>query len=447
MAPSATVAVLLLLLALAARTLAQALRTFSPGRLDALCDERGRPRRFGRILEGDESATLACEAVALASLVGGVVAACLAGGWLDVAPLQESPAVRVAAIAVVTLAGLVGFVALPWVIASALAERLLLAGWPLLAAAATLLRPLVWLTGGASLIFGRLLNLAPEDDDDHISRDIASVVDEGTRIGSIPSATAGMIEAVVELGERDVLDVMTPRTSIVFLPGTATLAEARQMFVEVGHSRIPVIGASQDDILGVALAKDFLDIEEEAARVSDRPELLRKPVYVPETTRVSSVLERLRQNRFHLALVLDEYGGVTGLVTLEDILEEIIGDIADETDPATEAPPWRQVDDHTLVVQGQTHLHELNEAFEGLELPEGEEYDSIAGLLLVRLDRVPEVAESLDVAGYELEVAEATPRQVLSVRVQSTRPLRRRDEPSEGETMVPVVALGNGHAG
>ena len=422
MSTTAIVALVLLATAVLLRLLSQSLRTYSRGRLDDLCSARGCDDRFGLILRSDEAATRVCEALVAAALCGAAVAAMVASGWITFAgPFPvDHPVVRVAASAIVLVAAYFLVVTVPWSLSTVVAEPLLVRVWPLVAGMLAVFRPLTWLTEAATLTLHRLLDRDDEADAaDHISDEIASVVDEGERSGTLEQGAAEMIERVVELKKRDVLDVMQPRTEIVFMPATATIAEARQTFLDAGHSRIPVHGETQDEILGIALAKDFLAPGDDGCLLASRLDRLREPVYVPETTHVDKLLESMRQKRMHIALILDEYGGVTGLVTLEDILEEIIGDIADETDPEEEEIRWVQADDGTLDVEARVHVNDLNNEFD-YDLPDDDDFDSIGGLVLKQLDRIPEVGESVDVAGLRIEVTEADKRRVVRVRVSET---------------------------
>ena len=400
------------------RLLGQSLRNFSRSRLDDLCEQRDCKPRFGEILRDDEAATRICEAITAVLLPAGLIAAAYANGWITIADWSaDPPLVQIAAAVNLVIFGYVLFIALPWSLSVVVAEPLLVRIWPVLRGLLWVLRPLTRLTELTTVFFQRLLDRENDDTStDHISEEIASVVDEGERSGSLESGAAQMIEAVVDLKQQDVLDVMKPRTDIVFMPGTFTLGEARQLFITAGHSRIPVHGGTQDEILGIALAKDFLHLEDESVMVASRPDLLREPVYVPETSRVDKLLEQIREKRIHIALVLDEYGGVTGLVTLEDILEEIIGDISDETDPEEEEVLWVQADDGSVDVEGRVHVDDLNSEFD-YDLPDDDDFDSIGGLVLKQLNRVPEVGESVDVNGLHIEVLDADKRRVNKVRV------------------------------
>ena len=404
------------------RLLAQSLRAFSRSDLQELCDDRGRTDRFGQILKDDEAATRVCEALGTLTLAGGLVAAAVAGGWVDLAWAASADPwfIRALAAALLAVTAYVVFIMLPWTLSTVLAERLLVRVWPLLAGLVWIFRPLTRLTELFTMFLHRVLDHEDDSDTaDHISEEIASVVDEGERSGSLEQGAAEMIERVVELKRRDVLDVMQPRTDIIFMPDTMTVAEARQVFLDAGHSRIPVHGETQDEVLGIALAKDFLPTGDDDRLLRDVPDRLREPVYVPETMHIDKLLERIREERMHIALVLDEYGGVTGLVTLEDILEEIIGDISDETDRDEQEQRWVRAADGSIDVEARVHVDELNDEFD-YDLPDDDDFDSIGGLVLKQLDRIPEVGESVDVAGLRIEVTEADKRRVVRVRVSET---------------------------
>src|SRR5262249_2977933 len=173
------------------------------------------------------------------------------------------------------------------------------------------------------------------DDAAVVGDEIRAVVDEGRREGVIESDAGQMIHRVMELQDEDVAAIMTPRTEMFCIDVESSLDEARLKLIESGHSRVPVIGESTDDILGLLYAKDFLKAVGPHRSGDPIPvlrDLLREPVYVPVTTQIPALLELLKRKKVHIAIVLDEYGGVAGLVTMEDILEEIVGEIADEFD-------------------------------------------------------------------------------------------------------------------
>ena len=258
-----------------------------------------------------------------------------------------------------------------------------------------------------------------ESDEETIEEEIRTIVTEGHREGLLEEDAREMIEGVIELGDADVSQIMTPRTDMHMLPLDLSWDELLRDVIGFGHTRIPVFDATRDDIVGVLYAKDLLP-ELAKPQESDRRtvgELARKPIFVPETKAVDDLLEMFQQERTHIALVLDEYGGVAGLVTIEDVLEEIVGEIVDEYDDVVEEE-IRQLDDNACEALGRTHVDEVNEAL-GLSLPEDQDFDTIAGFVFTELGRVPTIGDQLEYQGaVRVTVLAATKRRIERVRVE-----------------------------
>jgi CBS domain containing-hemolysin-like protein len=213
---------------------------------------------------------------------------------------------------------------------------------------------------------------------------------------------------------------MTPRIDIFSISVNLSLEEARRELLEAGHSRIPVVDSSPDDIVGILYARDLLECFSHDGQPRSLRSILREPFYVPETTTVDALLERMKRERLHMAIVLDEYGGVAGLVTLEDILEEIVGDIADEFDDV-EAASVRHIDPHTIEVDARTHLDELNELFD-LDLPEEADFDTVGGFVFNELGRIPQKGETVIWNSLKITITEVTERSVVKVNLTSEVP-------------------------
>lgn len=231
-----------------------------------------------------------------------------------------------------------------------------------------------------------------------------------------------MIEGVIDLGDVDVVQIMTPRTKMNMIQVDQEWEDILTEVIQTGHTRIPVYGKSRDDIVGILYVKDLLP--DLANGPNDRRplrEIVRKPLFVPESKAVNALLEMFQQVRTHIAIVLDEYGGVSGLVTIEDALEEIVGEIVDEYDQ-DEEQEIHVVDDSTCEALGRAHVEEINETM-GLELPEVDDFDTIAGFVFSELGRVPIVGESVvwnDTV--RVTVLEATRRRIDRVRIERLQP-------------------------
>jgi CBS domain containing-hemolysin-like protein len=404
---------------------AHSLRDFSRSRLAELCERRGNTGRFGEILRRHETAFIACDAFALLALF-----AFLACGatWLGLVPGGKAAAEPVATtfwVFCLLAIALLGRLMLPWTIARVAGEAFLCRGWPALRLVELLMAPLILTARRLDRLTHRLAG-RPEPapgDAAALTEEIRSVVDEGQREGLIEAEASSMIQRVIELQNEDIGAVMTPRTDMVTLRADATIEEARRKFIEVGHSRVPVVGESVDDILGLLYAKDlltYLAFDGQEARVRTIRDLVREPFYVPITTGVDTVLETMKRERVHMAVVVDEYGGVAGLVTLEDVLEEIVGDIVDEYDPAEEKGFLRIADD-AVDAEGWVHLDDLNEEFD-LDLPEDEDFDTIGGFVANELARVPEVGEQFVWRNLRLTITEADRRKVDRIRIEILQP-------------------------
>ena len=230
---------------------------------------------------------------------------------------------------------------------------------------------------------------------------------------SVSTQEAEMIDKIFDLGDTTVREVMVPLVDVVMLPADASSRDAIALIQQRGFSRIPIYGARETDVVGVVTAMDLLN---RGAQVRTVTELMRQPNFVPETKRIDDLLREMQKGRNPLAIVVDEYGSATGIVTLEDIVEQIVGEIQDEHDraPATVEP----LPDGSYWVAARTHIDELNEALDW-NLPK-HDYETVAGLVLATLHRIPRMGEVLQVPGYTITVLEADARRVAAVKIAPT---------------------------
>ena len=222
------------------------------------------------------------------------------------------------------------------------------------------------------------------------------------------------MEGALIVGEMQARDVMIPRAQMVVIRDGATLSDVLPQIIHTGHSRYPVIGESTDDILGILLAKDLLPFVLNPDAKFDLNALLRPAVIVPESKRLNVLLREFRQARNHMAIVIDEYGGVAGLVTIEDVLEEIVGEIEDETD-SDEEIQIRKLTEDSYFVQAVTPVEDFNDAFD-VEFSD-EEFDTIGGLVLQAFGRLPARNETINFSGFEFRVINSDQRKLNSLRV------------------------------
>jgi len=231
-----------------------------------------------------------------------------------------------------------------------------------------------------------------------------------------------MLRGVLEVSETQVRDVMIPRSQMVVIEADKPLDEILEVIIETGHSRFPVIGEDRDEVIGILLAKDLLRyFGADPAKGVNIRKLLRSAVLIPESKRLNALLREFRSSHNHMAIVVDEYGGVSGLLTIEDVLEEIVGEIDDEHDQE-EAEFIRPDGDRngrpSFAVRALTRIEDFNEYFE-CELDD-EEYDTVGGLVLHELGRLPRRGEKIQFGGFEFAVIKADRRRIDSLQVQRT---------------------------
>ena len=233
------------------------------------------------------------------------------------------------------------------------------------------------------------------------TEELKLIVERGGETGVLEAEEEQMISAVIELGEHRVHEVMVPRTDMTALPVTSTIDEAIDAFIREGHSRIPVYKKTIDEVVGVLYAKDLLPFLK-GGQKPDLRKLLRAPLFVPESMLVDDLLHKIQGRRVHLAIVLDEYGGTAGMVTIEDLLEEIVGDIQDEYD--VEEPLTVRLSEDEARVDGRASLEDLAELFdvELDALEDADEYDTVGGLIYHRIGGVPRPGDRVDLPGQGL---------------------------------------------
>ncbi len=236
-----------------------------------------------------------------------------------------------------------------------------------------------------------------------------------------------MIEGVIDLGDADVSELMTPRTDMVCLPLSTTVRDALRFIVNSSHTRIPVYDKNRDDIVGLLYTKDLLPelIKERDEEMRSLGDILREPYFVPETKHVDDLLQEFQLTHNHMAIVLDEYGGVSGLVTIEDVLEEIVGEIVDEYDEDL-VDGIKKIDEQTSETLGRVHIDEINERL-GLSITEDGEFDTIAGFVFSELGHIPVEGEQLTWHNLRITVLEASRRRIERLRIEN---LDRRDRES-----------------
>ena len=277
--------------------------------------------------------------------------------------------------------------------------------------ASALLVPFVWATNTIVSSLLRFVGGPTADSRQFVSREelkalLAMEPDEA----DVTTVEAEMIDKIFDLGDTTVREVMVPLVEVAMLSEGVTPADAIALIAQRGFSRIPIYAQRETDVVGVVTAMDLLKRGAEAATLAD----LRRPVsYVPETKRIDDLLREMQRSRNHLAVVVDEYGGATGVVTLEDILEQIVGEIQDEHDRAPASVD--RLPDGSYWVAARTNIEELNEALDWT-LPK-QDYETVAGLVLATLHRIPRMGEEFQIGGYTITVLDADARHVKAVKI------------------------------
>lgn len=245
--------------------------------------------------------------------------------------------------------------------------------------------------------------------------ELAEELREAGRRGLIDADALAMIEGVLEVADLQVRDIMVPRSQMVVLNRDDPPETLLPAIVESGHSRFPVIGEDRDQVVGLLLAKDLLRYFGEGGSAGfDMREVLRPAVFVPESKRVNVLLKEFRVSRNHMAVVVDEYGGVSGLVTIEDVIEEIVGDIADEYD-IEEDQTIRREGERQYTVHALARIEDFNEYF-GAQFSD-EEFDTIGGLVMHQFGRLPKRGENVSIEGFDFKVLRADRRRIDLLRV------------------------------
>ena len=225
-----------------------------------------------------------------------------------------------------------------------------------------------------------------------------------------------IMEGALLVTNMQVRDIMIPRAQMIVIDSDESVQEALPKIIDAGHSRFPVIGEGMDDVIGILLAKDLLPLVESDSAPPALRQLMRPVIAVPESKRLNVLLREFRQNRNHMAIVIDEYGGIAGLITIEDVLEEIVGEIEDETDVA-EKKPIRPMSDGTFFVEALTAIDDFN-AFFDTEFSD-DEFDTIGGVVVNAFGQLPSRNQSIQLNNFEFSVIRADERRLSSLRVRS----------------------------
>lgn len=282
-------------------------------------------------------------------------------------------------------------------------------------------RVVVWISSGLSRLFGA----EPQSTMPFVTEEeIKTLVDAGEEEGVIEKDEKAMIYSIFELGDTLVREVMVPRIDVVALEVTTPMLEAVDMIIKVGHSRIPIYQETIDNVVGVLYAKDLLPYLSEGRTDVPLRSIARAAYFIPETKRAGDLLPDLQQRRIHMAVVVDEYGGMAGIVTIEDLVEEIVGEIQDEYD--AEEPFVEMVNENEYLFDARVDLDDLNQLME-VALPT-EDSDTLGGFIYTQLGRVPVVGDRLTFEKLVLTVESVVGRRIKKVRIERQPPVPKKPE-------------------
>jgi putative hemolysin len=340
------------------------------------------------------------------------------------ARVSPEPLLRIALVGVASLA----YAALAAVLTTLSTRRASRLALPILRYAQPLLWlvvPLAWPMRFSNRLIDKLFPARPDEDPQHVTEiEVEQMIEQGAEHGSIPAQNAELLRSVIEFGDTVVREVMVPRTSMIAIEITTPLDEVVQLIIAQGHSRYPVYRERIDQIEGTLYAKDLFRLIRGGREPSGRlEELIRRPVFfTAHSQKISVLLRQMQARRVHVAIVVDEFGGTSGMVTLEDIMEEIVGEIRDEHD--SDETPVRQIGPDRFLANADVSLYDLAE-ITGLSLPEEtRSYESLGGMLIDLAGRVPKSGDSIEIGGHEMIVRAADERRVSRVEV-----VRRKELP------------------
>lgn len=303
---------------------------------------------------------------------------------------------------------------LPKAIFRALADNMIAVISVPLRVAYYLFRPLIEISRGSSNILIKFLVKDAEVPENYYRRQDVEMIFKELRDGGgsqdIDEEDSEILHNVLELSSKRVKDSMIPRIEIEAVEKDTSIEEVLNMFIQSGHSKLPVYRDSIDDVIGVVFTHDFFH------EPKSLNEIIRPVKLVPSSKKSNDLLTEFRQSNMSVAIVLDEYGGTSGMVTIEDLLEEVVGDIQDEYDVEDEI--MKRLSENTYVVSGNVEIEELVEKFEEIKLPlEPSEYDTVAGFIINHLGRIPKVNEEVVIAGKKFIISKATPSRIETVKL------------------------------
>ena len=391
------------------------LRIFSRAKLQELLKKTGRENLTDAVANDAEKLTLACAVYRL------IFNASIFLAVFILLTADKSPTVTsyIAAFIITLIIFFIFSLAIPEAWAKYAGEILLAKTYRVLLLLSRIVVPILLIVKLNDGIIKRLAGVADttaEDQQDEKQEEFLTDLEQHKMEGTVDEEEQEMIENVLELSDSTVDEIMTPRTDVVAVDKNSDLKTVLEIVTGAGHSRLPVYEENVDNIVGLLYAKDLLKEIGKDTNDFNLAEKMRKPYFVPETKPLRALLHEFQNQKLHIAVVLDEYGGTAGIVTIEDIIEELVGEITDEyekTMPST----IKKIDGDTIEVDSRTYVDDLNDEFE-FNLPEDEDYDTVGGFVFSHLGYIPKTNESFEYENLKFTISSAGPRKINRIIIK-----------------------------
>jgi CBS domain containing-hemolysin-like protein len=292
-----------------------------------------------------------------------------------------------------------------------------------------LLFPLIYVFDHLTRIVNKLLGSSSQIESPYVTRDeIQDIIETGEREGVIEEEEREMLERIFTFNSTIAKEVMTPRLDVTAVSRDATVEEAIGVCISNDHVRVPVYDGNLDNIIGIVNVRDLVREHQYSEGGSNLGDVVQPTLHVPESKNADELLAEMQENRLQMVIVLDEFGTTEGIITLEDMVEEIVGDILE----GDEEEPFERIDDQTTLVRGEVNIHEVNDALD-IDLPEGEEFETLAGFVFNRAGRLVEEGETFEYDGVEIEIEEVDNTRILKARITVTAAYPKTEVDEEPE--------------
>lgn len=383
------------------------LRTFSRVKLQETLKGKNKEALFDKLLEKLDDLILTCSVLGKLSNIA-----------ILVILITEIGSNLLLSVIVAAVIFVVFSVAIPHSWSKYTSQSILPVTYPVLVMCVFIARPILYFLKMHDKLVRRLAGVqeaTPDKEQEEKQEELLSVVEHSRLEGVVDEEQLEMIENVLELSDTTAEQIMTPRTDLVTVSADIQLDVLVKTIAEAGHSRIPVYEENVDNIIGLIYAKDLLTEIGQDTKEFKLRQKLRQAYFVPESKPLRDLLHDFQTRKLHIAVVLDEYGGTAGIVTIEDILEELVGEIADEYEDIPEESV-RQIDDNTIEADARVYIDDLNEDFE-LNLPDDEDYDTIGGFVFSHLGYIPKTGASFEYNDLKFTITQAEARRIKRIKI------------------------------